>query len=106
MLIIRGGCRVEGDNHTEVSQQHSTSTLQISMISGKNKKWSVLSDVVVFFLQVYEQELEKVDVFEKFQDMVKTFELHRGKAKPGEDATVVGEFKVLKSKLKGVGVLI
>lgn len=42
---------------------------------------------------VYEQELEKVDVFEKFQDMVKTFELHRGKAKPGEDATVVGEFK-------------
>lgn len=42
---------------------------------------------------VYEQELEKVDVFEKFQDMVKTFELHRGKAKPGEDATIVGEFK-------------
>lgn len=55
---------------------------------------------------MYEKELEKVDVFEKFQDMVKTFELHRGKAKPGEDATVVGEFKVLKSKLKGVGVLI
>lgn len=105
MLVIRGGCRVKGDNHTEVSQQHSTSTLQISMISRKNKKWSVLSDVV-FFLQVYEQELEKVDVFEKFQDMVKTFELHRGKAKPGEDATIVGEFKVLKSKLKGVGGLI
>ena len=26
--------------------------------------------------------------------MVKTFELHRGKVKPKEDATVVGEFKV------------
>ena len=59
--------------------------------------------LLFFFLQVYEQELEKVDVFEKFQDMVKTFELHRGKAKPGEDATIVGEFKVLKSKLKGGG---
>ena len=26
--------------------------------------------------------------------MVKTFDLHRGKVKPKEDATVVGEFKV------------
>lgn len=26
--------------------------------------------------------------------MVKTFELYRGKVKPGEEATVVGEFKV------------
>lgn len=25
---------------------------------------------------------------------MKTFELHRGKVKPGEEATVVGEFKV------------
>ena len=35
-----------------------------------------------------------MEVFERFQDLVKTFELHRGKVKPGEDATVVGEFKV------------
>ena len=44
---------------------------------------------------MYDQELENVDFYQKFQDLVKTFELHRGKTKPGEDATVVGEFKVL-----------
>lgn len=44
-------------------------------------------------LIVYDKELENVDVYEKFQDLVKTFELHRGKVKPGEEATVVGEFK-------------
>ena len=38
--------------------------------------------------------LENIDVFEGFQDLVKTFELYRGKVKPGEEATVVGEFKV------------
>ena len=37
-----------------------------------------------------------MEVFEGFQDLVKTFELHRGKVKPGEDATVVGEFKVVR----------
>ena len=43
---------------------------------------------------MYDKELENVEVYQKFQDLVKTFELHRGKVKPGEDATVVGEFKV------------
>lgn len=43
---------------------------------------------------MYEKELENVEVYDKFQDLVKTFELHRGKVKPGEEATVVGEFKV------------
>ena len=43
---------------------------------------------------MYDKELENVEVYEKFQDLVKTFELHRGKVKPGEEATVVGEFKV------------
>lgn len=46
------------------------------------------------FFQIYDKELEKVDIYEGFQDLVKTFELHRGKVKPKEDATVVGEFKV------------
>lgn len=44
-------------------------------------------------LVVYEKELENIDLYERFQDMVKTFELHRGKVKPGHEATVVGEFK-------------
>lgn len=43
---------------------------------------------------MYDKELENVEVYGKFQDLVKTFELHRGKVKPGEEATVVGEFKV------------
>lgn len=44
-------------------------------------------------LMVYDTILENIDVFEGFQDLVKTFELFRGKVKPGEEATVVGEFK-------------
>ena len=48
----------------------------------------------MLFFQIYDKELEKVDIYEGFQDLVKTFELHRGKVKPKEDATVVGEFKV------------
>ncbi|XP_015759463.1 PREDICTED: dysferlin-like [Acropora digitifera] len=44
-------------------------------------------------LMVYDTILENIDVFEGFQDLVKTFELYRGKVKPGEEATVVGEFK-------------
>lgn len=46
---------------------------------------------------MYDKELENVEVYEEFQDLVKTFELHRGKVKPGEEATVVGEFKVLET---------
>lgn len=48
---------------------------------------------------MYEKELENIDVYERFQDLVKTFQLHRGKVKPGEDATVVGEFKVRRAPL-------
>lgn len=44
-------------------------------------------------IMVYDTELENNNVFERFQDLVKTFELHRGKVKPGEEETVVGEFK-------------
>lgn len=43
---------------------------------------------------MYDQELENIEIYQKFQDLVKTFDLHRGKVKPGEDAAVVGEFKV------------
>ncbi|XP_073239418.1 myoferlin-like [Porites lutea] len=42
---------------------------------------------------IYDKQLEKVDIYEGFQDLVKTFDLHRGKVKPKEDAIVVGEFK-------------
>ena len=48
---------------------------------------------------MYEKELENIDVYERFQDLVKTFQLHRGKVKPGEDVTVVGEFKVRRAPL-------
>ena len=48
----------------------------------------------MFSFQIYDKELEKVDIYEGFQDLVKTFDLHRGKVKPKEDAIVVGEFKV------------
>jgi len=45
---------------------------------------------------VYGAELEKVEVFNGFQDFVETFNIHRGKvkSKSDEEDTVVGEFKV------------
>lgn len=45
---------------------------------------------------MYGAELEKVEVFNGFQDFVETFNIHRGKvkSKSDEEDTVVGEFKV------------
>ena len=53
---------------------------------------------VGFFFQVYGTELEKVEVFNGFQDFVETFYIHRGKVKSKSDErdTAVGEFKVMK----------
>ena len=50
----------------------------------------------LFFLKVYDTELEKVDPFNGFQDFCDTFFFHRGKkkSKENEEETVVGEFKV------------
>lgn len=57
---------------------------------------SVTSGIFVSLLQVYGAELEKVEVFNGFQDFVETFNIHRGKvkSKSDEEDTVVGEFKV------------
>ena len=54
------------------------------------------SGIFVSLLQVYGAELEKVEVFNGFQDFVETFNIHRGKvkSKSDEEDTVVGEFKV------------
>lgn len=48
-----------------------------------------------FFPKVYGTELEKVEVFNGFQDFVETFYIHRGKvkSKSEEEETIVGEFK-------------
>ena len=56
----------------------------------------VISGIFVSLLQVYGAELEKVEVFNGFQDFVETFNIHRGKvkSKSDEEDTVVGEFKV------------
>lgn len=45
---------------------------------------------------MYGTELEKVEVFNGFQDFVETFYIHRGKvkSKSEEEETIVGEFKV------------
>lgn len=45
---------------------------------------------------MYSTELEKVEVFNGFQDFVETFFIHRGKvkSKAEEEETIVGEFKV------------
>ena len=45
---------------------------------------------------MYNTELEKVDVFNGFQDFVETFLIHRGKvkSKSDEEENIVGEFKV------------
>lgn len=45
---------------------------------------------------MYGAELEKVEVFNGFQDFLETFNIHRGKvkSKSDEEDTVVGEFKV------------
>uniref|UniRef100_A0A8C9WVR4 Dysferlin, limb girdle muscular dystrophy 2B (autosomal recessive) n=1 Tax=Sander lucioperca TaxID=283035 RepID=A0A8C9WVR4_SANLU len=46
-------------------------------------------------LEVFDQELEKVEGFEGLSDFCQTFKLHRGKTQDeGEDPSVVGEFKV------------
>ena len=49
----------------------------------------------MFFPKVYGTELEKVEVFNGFQDFVETFYIHRGKvkSKTEEEETIVGEFK-------------
>ena len=49
----------------------------------------------VFLPKVYGTELEKVEVFNGFQDFVETFYIHRGKvkSKSEEEETIVGEFK-------------
>lgn len=49
----------------------------------------------LFFSKVYGAELEKVEVFNGFQDFVETFYIHRGKvkSKSEEEETIVGEFK-------------
>lgn len=46
-------------------------------------------------IMVYDTELEKVEVFNGFQDFVETFFIHRGKvkSKAEEEETIVGEFK-------------
>lgn len=46
---------------------------------------------------MYGTELEKVEVFNGFQDFVETFYIHRGKvkSKSEEEETIVGEFKVV-----------
>uniref|UniRef100_A0A8C9X1M2 Dysferlin, limb girdle muscular dystrophy 2B (autosomal recessive) n=1 Tax=Sander lucioperca TaxID=283035 RepID=A0A8C9X1M2_SANLU len=45
-------------------------------------------------LEVFDQELEKVEGFEGLSDFCQTFKLHRGKTQDeGEDPSVVGEFK-------------
>ena len=56
----------------------------------------VTSGIFISLLQVYGAELEKVEVFNGFQDFVETFNIHRGKvkSKSDEEDTVVGEFKV------------
>lgn len=50
-------------------------------------------------LQVFDQELEKVEGFQGLSDFCQTFKLFRGKTQDeGEDPSVVGQFKVEKKK--------
>jgi len=60
---------------------------------GFSSTWYILN--VCFFPKVYGTELEKVEVFNGFQDFVETFYIHRGKvkSKSEEEETIVGEFK-------------
>lgn len=53
------------------------------------------------FSKVYGTELEKVEVFNGFQDFVETFHIHRGKvkSKSEEEETIVGEFKASKVRI-------
>ena len=53
------------------------------------------------FSKVYGTELEKVEVFNGFQDFVETFYIHRGKvkSKSEEEETIVGEFKASKVRI-------
>lgn len=52
------------------------------------------------FLQVYDQELEKVEGLQGLSDFCQTFKLFRGKTQDeGEDPSVVGQFKVKKKCL-------
>lgn len=66
--------------------------------SSKGKLWTrALRKLCrLLSLQVYGTELEKVEVFNGFQDFVETFYIHRGKvkSKAEEEETIVGEFKV------------
>lgn len=44
---------------------------------------------------MFDQELEKIERFERFSDFCQTFKLYRGKTRDeGDDPSVVGEFKV------------
>lgn len=53
-------------------------------------------EMIFYCYKVYGTELEKVEVFNGFQDFVETFYIHRGKvkSKSEEEETIVGEFKV------------
>lgn len=51
-------------------------------------------------LQVFDQELEKVEGFQGLSDFCQTFKLFRGKTQDeGEDPSVVGQFKVKKNHI-------
>ncbi|XP_068709292.1 myoferlin-like isoform X2 [Montipora foliosa] len=62
---------------------------------GDNDKAGVYLDKGYDKIMVYGTELEKVEVFNGFQDFVETFYIHRGKVKTKseEEDTIVGEFK-------------
>lgn len=62
---------------------------------GDNDKAGIYLDKGYDKLMVYGTELEKVEVFNGFQDFVETFYIHRGKVKTKseEEDTIVGEFK-------------
>lgn len=53
---------------------------------------------LLLFLQVFDQELEKVEGYQGLSDFCQTFKLYRGKTQDGgEDPSVVGQFKVTKN---------
>ena len=51
---------------------------------------------MAFKFKVYQTELEKVQEFNGFEDLISTFPIYRGRAKSREEEadTIVGEFKV------------
>ncbi|XP_059210821.1 dysferlin isoform X3 [Centropristis striata] len=62
--------------------------------TGEKNKYGTYLERGFDTLQVYHQELEKVEGFEGLSDFCQTFKLHRGKSdEAGEDPSVVGEFK-------------